>query len=80
MKSRTSRTVFGESLVKKVELVVTRNPRRFRLPDRLDGNVEHTLAVDCGVMPLAETIQVDNPREVRRGLEPVHLPLRTARH
>ena len=74
-KSRTSRTVFGVSVVRNVVFVLTRKPRALAPPDRVDRLVERALALDELVVPLAHPVEVDDPGEVRRRLEEVHLLL-----
>ena len=64
-------TVFGVSVVKKVEFVVTRKPLLLEELDRLDRLVEDAVAGDRRVVALAQAVDVDGPREVRRRRERV---------
>ena len=72
-KSRTSRTVCGESVLKNVLLVVTRNPRASAAFDRVDALVEDAVAAHGLVVALAQSVDVHDPGEVRRRLEAVQL-------
>ncbi len=73
-KSRTSRTVFGESVLKNVEFVVTRKPRRLGLADRRHRLVEDAGPVDGRVVALSQAVHVHDPGEVVRGREAVEAP------
>ena len=62
-------TVCGVSVLKNVELVVTRKPCSFSVLDRRDRLVEHALLGDRLVVALAQPVDVDGEGEVRRRLK-----------
>ncbi len=73
-KSRTSRTVLGESVLKNVEFVVTRNPRDFASRIAATASSKTPARADGRVVPLARPVHVHDPREVVRRRELVETP------
>ena len=69
----------GESWVKNVVFVVTRKPRALAARIACDRLVEDALALDRGVVALAQAVDVHGPGEVRAGLEEVELALHQQR-
>ncbi len=75
MKSRTSRTVFGESVLKKVELVVTRKPAAFAARMAATALSKTPSPVDRLVVALAQAVEVHHQGEVAARLEPLQAAL-----